>query len=277
MINLLCPICHQPLNKSYACLSEHAFAVEDGVLVLLTPGFRQILENFTAVFSQVRAAAGLRLEDPSIFPQLPAILRHNPEWRMRGYDLTILEKLLAGRMGRVLDVGAWNGWLSYWLTQKGWQVTAVDYFTDPFDGLRAQQFYPAQWQSIQMDLTDLSILGHGYDVVILNRCIAFYADPVAYLLSALPLLKPGGVLVATGLSFFRDSTIKAESVAAFRRHLQSQGLDFFKPMKGYLDFKDKARLSQAGITLKPYPQLAKANLKSLLLATSPRYYYAYHD
>ena len=86
-----------------------------------------------------------------------------------------------------------------------------------------------------------------YDVVILNRCVQFFADPVAYATAVKQYVAPGGLLVLTGLQFFHDVREKARSVAALRAYLNRHGLDFFKPMKGYLDFADKQHLRARGV------------------------------
>jgi len=279
--SLCCPTCHHPLRNReqgdfLICDQLHRYSVEDGVLVLLDEGFKHELATFLATFEPLRQTEGRRLLEPAVYPQLPCApqLQSNHEWRLRCYDLALVNRLLAGRKGqRVLDIGAWNGWLSYHLTQQGHLVTAVDYFVDAYDGLRAKKHYPVDWQCIQMDLTDLSVLDDCFDVVIVNRCLPFFADPVAYAQAASSKVAAGGLLILSGLSFFQASLAKVESVAANRRHLQAQGIDYFRPMKGYLDFGDKADLVQAGVVLRPYPQLWRANLKARFKKDAPWYAY----
>ena len=95
--------------------NEHQFAHENGVLVLLEKDFGRQLRAFTAGFSALREAEHKRLLDTSAYEKLPfaETVSGTAEWRMRGYDLAVISKLL-GRRGpeRVLDVGAWNGSLS---------------------------------------------------------------------------------------------------------------------------------------------------------------------
>jgi SAM-dependent methyltransferase len=262
------------------CANQHQFHVQDGVLSLLTDEFRQRLGTFLAGFEPLRQAEGRRLTDTAVYPLLPCAppLQTNHEWRLRCYDLEVIHQLLTARPNQhVLEIGAWNGWLSYHLTLAGHEVTAVDYFTDEYDGLRAKKHYPADWQTIQINLTDLSVLDCQFELVILNRCLPFFADPVAYALAAREKVAPGGLLVLTGLAFFQDASAKAASVAANRRHLQANGLDYFTPMKGYLDFTDREKLQATGMTLRPYPQLWRANLKARFQKSAPRYEYALLD
>lgn len=264
------------MNDGFICAQNHRFFFDDGVLILLSDSFRSQLAAFLAKFEPLRQAEGKRLLDPDIYPLLPFApdVESSHEWRMRCYDVEILEKLLAGRTHmRILEIGAWNGWLSNWLTKQGHEVTAVDYFIDKYDGLQAMHFYKERWQAIQMDLTDLAVIDGRFDVVLLNRCVQFYANPVAYAQAAKTKVADDGLLILTGLSFFGDPGPKIESVTAFQRHLRQHGVPDFKPMKGYLDFEDKRKLQKEDIQVKLVPQLWLANVKSQFKKTAPRYYY----
>jgi 2-polyprenyl-3-methyl-5-hydroxy-6-metoxy-1,4-benzoquinol methylase len=279
---LLCPNCREPIDQgSLVCAGGHQFAYEDGVLVLLQEEFGRQLRAFTAAFGATRAAENKRLLAASSYEALPFGQNSGDAdwrlgWRLRCYDLAVVLGLL-GKRGeqQILDVGAWNGWLSHQLAARGHDVTAIDYFTDEYDGLGARKFYSTDWRAIQIDLTDLSVLNQRYDAVIVNRCLQFFTDPIAYVGIARQQLAPGGLLVLTGLQFFQDARAKARDVAALRRTYQERyGLELFlKPTKGYLDFGDKRRLQAQGVRLRPYPQLWPANVRSMLNRALPRHCY----
>jgi 2-polyprenyl-3-methyl-5-hydroxy-6-metoxy-1,4-benzoquinol methylase len=201
------------------------------------------------------------------------------EWRLRGYDLAILLKLLRPRRRRVLDVGAWNGWLSHRLSLQGCEVTAVDYFADEHDGLGARKFYSTNWRAIQIDLTDLSVLDECFDIIVLNRCLQFFPDPLTCVRAACQMLSPGGRLIATGLQFYQDPSHKARQVAETRQSYQERyGFELFlRPTKAYLDFDDMKDLEAAGLALKPYPQLRLANLKAAFKRAQPRHLYGVYE
>ena len=112
------------------------------------------------------------------------------------------------------------------------------------------------------------------DMLIVNRCVQFYTDPPAFAETVKPKIAPGGCAVLTGLAFLRDPSHRIAGLTALRRQYQDHGFDFFKPMKGYLDFDDKARLQRQGWRLTAHRQLLTANARSLLSPTAPRYYYA---
>jgi 2-polyprenyl-3-methyl-5-hydroxy-6-metoxy-1,4-benzoquinol methylase len=280
---LLCPNCREPVDPgSLACAGGHRFACEDGVLVLLQEEFGQQLRTFTAAFGATRAAENRRLLAVSAYEALPfgqdthGDASWRLEWRLRRYDLAVVLGLLSGRgEQRILDVGAWNGWLSHQLAARGHHVTAIDYFTDEFDGLGARKFYSTDWQAIQIDLVDLSALNQRYDVVIVNRCLQFFTDPIGYVGIARRQLAPGGLLILTGLQLFQDARAKARDVAALRAAYQERySLEvFLRPTKGYLDFADGQRLRAEGVRLRPYPQLWLANVRSTISKTLPRHCY----
>ena len=282
-MGLRCPTCREPIDsRGQVCPNRHSFEYRDGVLRLLDAAFADRLESFTARLSVIREAEGKRLTDISAYEGLPfsQLESGDPawrtEWRLRCHDLDMLSRLIAGRSRcRVLDVGAWNGWLSHRLAAQGHDVTAVDYFDDAHDGLAARKHYRTRWRAIQMDLADLAILDERFDLIVLNRCLAFFPDPVACVSSARGLLSSIGLLAITGLQFFRDPRFKARDVAALRQSYRERyGFELFlKPTKAYLDFADKARLQAHGLKLKPYTQLWLANVKSILNKTLPRHYY----
>jgi 2-polyprenyl-3-methyl-5-hydroxy-6-metoxy-1,4-benzoquinol methylase len=280
---LLCPNCRESVDPgSLSCSRGHRFTCEDGVLVLLQEDFGRQLRAFTAAFKATRAAENRRLLAVPSYEALPfgqAASRDASwrlEWQLRCYDLAAVLGLLGKRSGlQVLDVGAWNGWLSHQLAARGHDVTAIDYFTDEYDGLGAGKFYSTTWRAIQMDLLELPLLNRRYDVVILNRCLQFFTDPLAYVSIAKQQVASGGMLILTGLQFFRDPGAKARGVAALRRaFLERYGFELFlRPTKGYLDFIDKQRLQAQAIMLRPYPQLWLANLRSMISRTLPSHCY----
>lgn len=271
--SFLCPTCRRPLQATtLTCPSGHRFFVKDGVLLLVDPGFARRLQAFLAPFEALRHQESRRLLDPALYPALPygPAVAGDPEWRQRQLDWEVVRHLLAkGSRLRVLDVGAWNGWLSNRVAEAGHQVTALDYFVDAHDGLGARRFCSAEWQAVQMDMEDLTLVDDRFDVVILNRCLQFFTEPLRSLDQATLLVRNGGLLLATGLALFRDPRRKARQVEAFRTHLRQNGVADLKVMKGYLDFADRKRLLEAGMQFHPYRGLRLANLRARLDAARP--------
>ena len=277
-MSLLCPNCRAAVDTTtLACPGGHQFVYDDGVLVLLETQFAARLCAFSAVLTRFRDAEHKRLTDPAAYEQLPyGKARENVEWRARCYDLALIKREIAerGRL-RILDVGASNGWLSHQLALQGHELTAVEQFTDEYDGLRAKKFYSSDWRAIQLDLTDLSVLNQRYDVVILNHGLHFLPDPVAGVADAQRRVAEGGLLIAIGLAFFRDPSARIRHVAALQQaHRERYNAEFFlRPTRGYLDTADKKHLEAQGLQLRLNPFFWRANLKSLARSTAPRHYY----
>lgn len=280
-MNLRCPNCNQALNsQSFKCVNGHQMRFKDDILILLEDSFKETLQNYTTTFAKLRNNDNKRLTDAKIYKQLPNApkLKWQYPWRVRRYDLAVIANLLKKRKQQhILEVGAWNGWLSNRLTEWGHIITAIDFFIDEYDGLGAKKFYDNTWQTIQMNVYDLSVLDDLYDVIIFNRCIQFSTNPPAYVASAIKKLAPNGLLIITGLGIYYNPATKIKDVASFRKHLAEYGLDFLSPTKGYLDSTDMAHLLKQGIKLQPYPQLwAKLiNLKATLNKQEPFYCYGY--
>src|SRR3546814_5614541 len=94
------------------------------------------------------------------------------QWRMRArsYDY-IVRHLLEG--GRVLDLGAGNGWISYRLALAGYQPVAVDLLTYDRDGLGAARHYrarlPALFPRFQAEIRRLPFADEQFDAAVFNR------------------------------------------------------------------------------------------------------------
>jgi SAM-dependent methyltransferase len=274
-----CPICHSPVDPvDWVCAAGHRFSKAEGIVRLVTPAFAAQLDRFLPALQDFRTRFGRRLLDPAVYPLLPGgpAVRGDPEWAQRQYDLRLVRRLTAGGPPlRVLDLGAFNGWLSHHLAGAGHTVTGADPFTDPYDGLGAARFYAEQWQPVQLDLRDLSVLAADYDLVVINRCLAVFPDPVDALRQAQALVAPGGRLVALGLQVFGDPRRKARRVAALEEEFQERyGLSaYLWPTRGYLDWADQAALASAGLKLHPVRALWVQAFKARLTPSLPRHYW----
>ncbi len=198
-------------------------------------------------------------------------------WKLRRLNLSLIRRLLRGRSRqRVLEIGAWNGWLSHRLSQDGHDILAIDYFVHQFDGLRARKHYPgAGWSAVQLDLEDLSILQGPFDIIIFNHGLGTFIDPVRTLRSAAAMLAPDGLVIATGLTVFKDtSRIEAHFKAVRCEFEEATGRDlFFKPMKGYLDSSDFKNLCTVGMAITMDRRLWRPNLRAVVDGARPRFMY----
>ncbi|MCB9087090.1 MAG: methyltransferase domain-containing protein [Calditrichae bacterium] len=283
-MKLRCPECREPLTPGdWHCPNRHRFFEDEGVLILLREDFRAHLEVFLKNFSRVRREMHGSTLAPEDYPLLPygKAVADNPEWRVRQLDLEIALPLIERRDGplTILELGAYNGWLTHHLAARGHEVTVIDYFLDDLDGLKTRRFYREKWRSIQMDIRNTGLFAARFDLIIFNRCLQFFENPLGYFDQLAGMLNPGGMILLLGMQMFKDPRLKlaamARQQAAFRE--QHHFDNFLVPLKGYLDFEDRAGLRRRGVRLIPYARLAAANLRSLLQPTLPRHYYGVYQ
>ena len=237
---------------------------------------RKRLDEFLRQYEAVRASETRSLHPIADYRALPfgKHVHDEFEWEFRQYSLRAIERLLRGRIDRsTLEIGPWNGWLSNRLVEMGCEVLAVDYFSDDMDGLRAQRHYLNRWRTLQMDIGELDFRDRSFDVVIVNHCLQFFANPASYIERLKSLLRDNGLLILSGLTFYRDASRKQLAVQSFReRFMDLYGFEvFFAPTKGYLDGDDCRSLLTHGITLRPHMAMLPRNALALLRPSRPWY------
>jgi len=282
-MKLLCPNCHAPLRlQNYTCKNNHQFKTEDGVLILLEDEFAEKLNFRLSRFSKIRKNKLDAYLKPTDYPLLPHgdAVSGNVEWRLRQFDLEILIPLIKDRKGqRVLEIGPYNGWLTHRMAELDLNITAIDYFIDDLDGLKTKKYYREKWKSIQMDIKDLSIIDESFDIIVVNRCLQFFESPIEYFCSLKQKLTQNGMIILTGLQFFKNPQQKRKQLEKIKSDFKREhNFDFmFVPSKGYLDFEDKQKLSSQNVDLHPYTKLFITNLRSLIKPSLPRHYFGiYH-
>lgn len=277
-MRIRCPECGAPLDADLRCDKGHTFPLRDGVPSLIGRELRAVLDPFLDAFSKHRRELGATIDDPMLLAGLPASgLALAPElWRVRMLDLALVLAAIGARKGlRILDVGAWNGWLSHRLAAEGHQVVAIDYFTDPGDGLGAVKDHPVHFDAYQFDLERLDLLEGPFDLVIANRCMAYFLDLSRSVAQLRRLLSPNATLLITGLNAYRDAAHIAGEFARKRAQFQAtHGLPyFFKPVRGYLTDDDLDVLREAGVQVRGYAALRWKNALWPLRPGKPRYFY----
>lgn len=222
-----------------------------------------------------------RILEPALFHRLPeAGVDLDPAlWNLRKYDLDLIGRLLSDRASpgglRILDVGAWNGWLSHRLAAMGHHVTATDVFIDAHDGLGAVRHYPHKFLAVQADQERLHLFEGPFDLVVAQRCTGYFVDLRRSIRQLQALVAPGGTLLLTGVNIYRDPRTIRKQLAQDARHFaERHGVPyFFKPVKGFVDADDANVLVQHGIALRSYPQLRWKNRISRPLGRKPQYNY----
>jgi SAM-dependent methyltransferase len=267
----VCPLCNQATKPNPTCAHYR-----DGVCRVIPPELAAHMAKIQ------RFQQGMSAQPPiSDYNTLPYALKHTQfQWRIRCYDVGIVMKALGSRPNqRVLELGAWNGWLSHHIARAGHDLTAVDYSADTEQGIGAMKHYDISWHAVQSDLLNVVQFGTDFDAVVRNHGSHLLPDPVGYIEQLTQLIRPGGVLIVLGLMIYADPA---------RRHAQKQQQDdamrqendqsfFLRPTRGYLDHNDRRQLQNLGLKLKPYTGMWRANLKARFVRQAPAYYYGVYS
>lgn len=278
---MLCPQCESLLDDRWRCANGHHFPLRDGVPSVIDDVLRARLEPFLDAFNDFRARHRQGYLDPKIYAGLPSsgLVHDRSIWYPRLVDLRLLDRIIGNRTRLyVLDVGAWNGWLSHQLARRGHRVLALDYFTDPHDGLGAVRHYPLRFDAVQFDLERLDLLDERFDLVIADRCMAYFVDITRSVEQMKRLLAPGGTLLLTGLNVYKDTrAIAAYFKASDERFREAYGMPYlFKSVRGYLAAADVRRLTLHGIGIRSYGTFRLRNMLTFLRPSAPRYLYGIH-
>ena len=116
-------------------------------------------------------------------------------------------------------------------------------------------------------------------MVIFNRCLQYFPNPVTALGVAQSVLTRGGVIVATGLAITQqpDETMHRleDERARFKQRFRMDLL--IRPAKGFLDTDDMDRLEEAGLMLHAYPRMHLSRLRARFDRTRPDHRYGVLD
>jgi len=226
-----------------------------------------------------RPQANLEIETEQ-YDLLPGLLaKQDFIWRIRAADVNIVLNRLGDKSQHVLEIGAWNGWLSHHIVKAGHQLTALGYSAHPVNGLGAKTHYSVDWHAIQTDLSNLDILNErGFDAVIINHGLHYFTDPVGYIESVKRFIKPGGQIILLNVIVYRDPSARIAQIQAQRIPFEAEhNVPYFlHPTRGYLDQSDQRHLEDMGVKLRPYRHLWRAYLKSRFIKKAPAYYFGIH-
>lgn len=269
-----CPYCQETLTDAQ-CVNGHTFEEINGVLRLVTSEFLEKINPFLEKFEPVRAQhghSGVQKED---FAKLPEI-GVGKDWAYRTQDLKSVRSIIGYKRGlRILEIGSWIGWMANNLTENSHEVTGTGYFTNELDGLEAKKHYDNDWEAIQMDLENLPINDQSFDVIICNRNLQYFINPIGMFDTLMNKIKPGGVFIVSGMYFY-SSKVGHKKVTEQRRSFEN---DYgfspqFVPVKGYLDHADYRYLEARGMKFEGYESKIRTTLK-YIMTNKPMHYLGY--
>jgi SAM-dependent methyltransferase len=167
----------EDIHKAYASYYTHAVPqAEDGLLRRLFSSAKRgyLANHYGYSASAVERLLGLL---PWFYPGRPAELDFSVMW------------LKAGARGRLLDVGAGSGWLVEHMNALGWQAEGLDFDPQSVASARGRGLVFHQGGLPQQNFAEAS-----FDALTMSHCIEHVHDPLAWLVEARRILKPGGRL-----------------------------------------------------------------------------------
>ena len=228
-VRLRCPRCATAMHTLDCRACGFSIVIDDGIAHALPPEAAARLARFMADYERIRTAEGRGSASADFYLALPyrdTTERDRGQWQMRArsYDY-IVRQLLEG--GRVLDLGAGNGWMSFRLALAGYQPVAVDLLTHDRDGLGAARHYrarlPRLFPRFQAEMRRLPFADEQFDAAVFNASFHYAEDGEACLREALRCVKMGGMVIISDTPWYaRDASgrqMLAERRKAFlRRH-----------------------------------------------------------
>ncbi len=210
-----CPVCQKALNQqenSLYCPDDAlSFAVQKGILCLISPEQQEEADAYAEEYRTQREEQGWRLltaEEMAALPTVPPRGWDKIYWPVRHKSFQILmrwfKQEIDGRSQslRVVDMGAGVGWLAGRLAMEaGEQVelVALDLSRDDAFGLgaagRLRQELEIPLTLVQGDIERPPFQPKSVDLLIYNASLHYAGDVGACLASAATLLRPGGVVV----------------------------------------------------------------------------------
>jgi len=172
-------------------------------------------QRFVEDYTRIRHAEGRGSREAAYYLALPyrdLSGRLQDQWTIRGRSYRYLERRVlppvetrAGRLLRIADLGAGNGWMSYRLALRGHFVTAVDILADELDGLGAARHYQphAAFERVHAEFDSLPFGDASLDLAVFNASIHYSQDYRRTLAETRRCLRPGGCLLIVDSPIYR--------------------------------------------------------------------------
>lgn len=241
----------------------------------LDAAFEDYLEQYLQDFDVFRATDISELE----WINLPfGNTTNNKRWSFRRESLKIvLRDIKKNKPSQILEIGAWNGWLTKFMAPECDQVLAVDYFSHPYDGIGAIRKFHEHIFPIQANLNTLKDdFNQGcFDMILLNHNLAFVENPTQYLFDLIPLLKDKGKILSIGNTYCKNPAriIKENEKKVSNFKVLFNKELYIQPLKGYFDSNDLNLLKAKNFKLKMYPSKFLRNIYARFNPIAPKYFY----
>lgn len=267
-------IVHPDYNEPKS-LDELLCYKEDGVFDLIPKEEKQKLNTFLRHFEDFRELKNERIKNPNLYDNLPYSI-DNQSWKSKQQDLDIIKKATKNRTQlKILDFGAWNGWLSNQLSSQNHHVIATDIFIDEYDGLKAIKFYKNDFTALHLLPNNIWRIQQKFDLIIFNRNLAYLENKEQILKEVKKMLNKDGMIILTGLAVY---TYTEKIISSFKK-TENEFINLYKSpflifkSKGYLDNNDLKKLKENSFKIYKYSSF-KYIIKRIISRKSFNTFYA---
>jgi SAM-dependent methyltransferase len=168
--------------------------------------------RFIGDYERIRSEEGRGSRNEDFYLGLPykdTSGRNAKQWniRARSYKCLIEDVLTPlGHRGRILDLGAGNGWMSFRLALAGFRPVAVDLLINEHDGLAAAVHYhnhlPKPFPRFRAEMMRLPFQNEQFDAIVFNASFHYSEDYEASLREALRCLRSGGTVIISDTPWY---------------------------------------------------------------------------
>jgi ubiquinone/menaquinone biosynthesis C-methylase UbiE len=211
-VAMQCPCCRTDISGLGCTLCGFQMQIGCGIVHALPPGRAAHYARFIEDYERIRSEEGRGSGNEEFYLGLPyndSSGRNTKQWniRARSYECLIKHTLKPlDQRGKILDIGAGNGWMSFRLALAGFRPVAVDLLTNEHDGLAAAAHYHRHLSEpfplFQAEMTRLPFQNEQFDAIIFNASFHYSEDYEASLREALRCLRSGGMVIISDTPWY---------------------------------------------------------------------------
>jgi SAM-dependent methyltransferase len=199
--------------------------INRGIVHALPPEQASHHARFIEDYEHIRKVEGRGSERADFYLSLPYkdISGNNSrQWqiRARSYDYLCEHVLKQARQmdgGRILDLGAGNGWMSFRLALAGYKPVAVDLLTNDHDGLGAAIHYRQHIQELfprfQAAISCLPFQDNQFDAIIFNASFHYSENYEATLREVFRCVRKRGLVIISDTPWYSHEESGRKMVA----------------------------------------------------------------
>jgi SAM-dependent methyltransferase len=229
-IRLRCPRCGTGIEAWDCPACKFSIVINDGIARALPPESIAHHARFMEDYERIRESEGRGSESEDFYLSLPyrdTSGWHRDQWRMRARSYDYLVRHLldgADHGGRILDLGAGNGWMSFRLALAGYRPCAVDLLANDRDGLGAARHYrtrvPKLFPRFQAEMRRLPFADGQFDAAVFNASFHYAEDYEASLREAMRCVRTGGMVIIADTPWYAREESGKQMLAARRAAFQ---------------------------------------------------------